>query len=601
MINDNLLWTTDEYKAVVGYKGNDYSKINVILSSEVTKRETEGKSPKQQIPQNKEELREILEKITLVYSAIKKHYILNGSPKYSKTLFRGTREGKLDTSFLSTSDSAKTALDFAKMFERMNSGTGTLLAIDSGDVPWINIVDVIPSGDGIEDETEILFVPNQAINFEQISLEELFNIAKKQGERISTEQAILRKFASLKCEKVVLKELDYSDEKTEFTIDNLCDTFEQYKQDIEIIRSVEKDSPEYIESYTRVAQFKKNCNIFIHQRFYEINQSIDNQIIMKNNDIQVSSHYDMQEVFIGNTGEMYQISDKENSREYYFKPAVSKNGENKPYRAYIQESAYNIQQIINPEGAVKCNKIEINGMFGAIQEKIPADRKATRAFINYFDKDIGELPPEIISQVIDEYLVDFCLCNYDAHASNFIIDENGRLRGIDKEQAFRYIYEDSEKDMIFTTNYNAKYGENSTIYNILFEQIKQGKISYKYLEALRYKASRLSQFPDEQYKKLFEQYAYDKTKTPKEAETLLNSILDRKNNILQNIEQLYNGIYNDWSKNTNTQKISSNTVQATKKETKTIGEQPEGKLGLKDATERWYKRWCSYKCYQCFK
>lgn len=90
---------------------------------------------------------------------------------------------------------------------------------------------------------------------------------------------------------------------------------------------------------------------------------------MENNDIQLSHQYDIQEVSIGNTGEMYQISDRENGEEYYFKPAVSKSGEARPYRAYIQESAYNIQQIINPDSAVKCNRAEINGMFGAIQEK----------------------------------------------------------------------------------------------------------------------------------------------------------------------------------------------------------------------------------------
>ena len=187
MINDNLLWTTDEYEAVVDYKANSYNKINVLLSGEVTKRETEGKFPKKQIPQTQEELREIIEKIALVYSAIRKHYVLNGRQECSKTLFRGTRDGKLDMSFLSTSDSARTAFDFAKMFERMNSGTGTLLAIESGDVPWINISDVIPSSDGIEDEPEILFLPTQTEGFEQISLQELFDIAKQQGERIPAE------------------------------------------------------------------------------------------------------------------------------------------------------------------------------------------------------------------------------------------------------------------------------------------------------------------------------------------------------------------------------------------------------------------------------
>lgn len=119
-----------------------------------------------------------------------------------------------------------------------------------------------------------------------------------------------------------------------------------------------------------------------------------------------------------------------------------------------------------------------------------------------------------------------------------------------------------------------------SIGNTLFEQMKQGKISYKYLEALRYKASRLSQFPDEQYKKIFEEYAYGKAKTPEEAEALLSSILDRKSNILQNIEQLSNEIYNEWSKNRNAQKVYSvldSAVQATEGKTRTgkINEQAQ--------------------------
>lgn len=53
MINDNLLWTTDEYEAVVDYKANSYNKINVLLSGEVTKRETEGKFQKNKYHRHK--------------------------------------------------------------------------------------------------------------------------------------------------------------------------------------------------------------------------------------------------------------------------------------------------------------------------------------------------------------------------------------------------------------------------------------------------------------------------------------------------------------------------------------------------------------------
>jgi len=586
MFNDRLLWTKAEYQAVVDYKGNYYSAINVLLSDNVTMREIKGNDKK--LSQTTEEFRKIIEKAILVYSAIRKNYALNGRKEYGKSLFRGTRDGKIDMSFLSTSDSARTAFDFAKMFELMNKGNGTLLAIEPGNVPWIDISSVISNGDGIEEEPEILFLPSQIGDLEQVSLRECFDIAKKQGERIPAEQAILRKFDSLRCGKVALSELDYSSEKTDLSIDDLSRMYEQYKQDLSIIRSEKKGSIKYNEAFQRISQFKKSCCTFIHQRFYEINQSVDNQINIEGTDIQVSPEYDMREVFIGNTGEMYHINDRQNGGEYYFKPAISKNGAERPYRAYIQEAAYYVQQIINPENAVKCNTIEINGMFGAIQEKIPINAESTKALREYFDRGKGELPAGIISQVIDEYLVDFCLCNYDSHAKNFIVDENGRLRGIDKEQAFRYIKEDSNRDMMFSTNYNENYGENPPIYNTLFEQMKQGEISYKHLEELRYRASRLSQFPDEQYRKIFEQYAYGKAKTPQAAEMLLSSILERKNNILQNIEQLYNDIYNEWYKNRTVKKSSTvleSAIEATEETTRagTINEQAQTIKSIEEA------------------
>ncbi len=555
MIKEYLLWTPEEYKAIIDYKGDGYKIMNGILSSEVTKRETQGV-----IPKTSQDFRRDVESIILVYSAIKKHYNLHGRSKYNKILFRGTREGRNEDTFLSTSNSVLTALDFV-----LHKDGGLLLAINSGDVPWIDLDSVLPFGDR-GDEPEILFLPSSIEDSEEISLEEVFKMAQEQGERIPYPQGKLKRFSAAKCEKVNLKELDYSSEKTNFTIDDLLEMFEQYKKDIEKIRSAEKESAEYVEAYTRVVQFKKDCSTFIHQKFYEINQEVKNQMNLEQSEIHLSHQYDMKNVWIGNTGIMYHIMDRENGWEYYFKPAISKGGEARPYRADIQEAAYCVQQIINPEASVKCNRIEINGMYGAIQEKVAIDEKATKSFIEFFDEGKGELSQEIIDQIIDEYLVDFCLCNYDAHARNFIIDKNGRLRGIDKEQSFRYIREDNQKFteeeqpyrnirddgkrdvMMFTRNYNEDYGENPTIYTTLFEHMVQGKIPYQILDRLRYRASRLSQFPDEQYKKIFEQYAYGKSKTPKEAEELLSNILIRKENIMDNVEKLMSDILSEKEK-----------------------------------------------------
>ena len=559
--NDNLLWNIDEYQSVVDYKGNSYSAINVLLSDNVTMREKDGKM--KILPKTKEEFEKILRTTIYVYSAIRKAYVLNGSKPYSKKIFRGGRDGKVDSSFLSTSDSLMTAFDFAKGHAKVNEGL--LLVMESGNVPYINIGkyiydDYVTNNDG---EPEILFLPCESKNPQEISFFDCFEIAKKQGERILGAEAYIRKFGSLKCRQVELSELDYSKEKSTLSEEDLCMMFSEYQKNLETIRNTDQNSEEYKKAYQQILQFKKNCCTWLHQKFYEINQSIDNQINIENNDIQVSEDHDMKEVSIGNTGDMYLVQDKVNNEEYYFKPAISKSGAERPYRANIQEAGYLIQRIINPENAVKCNVTTINGMYGAIQQKIPVDSQATKTFIEYFNKGKGTLSPEMIKQILNEYLVDFCLCNYDAHANNFIVDENGKLRGIDKEQSFRYIKDDAENDMTFSVNYNERYGEEPTIYNILFEQMKQGLISYEYLEILKYRASRLAQYPDEQYRKIFKEYAYGKAKTPEEAETLLSSILERKKDILQRVEQLRNEIFQEWYKN---DKITERATQASKSE-----------------------------------
>lgn len=56
-----------------------------------------------------------------------------------------------------------------------------------------------------------------------------------------------------------------------------------------------------------------------------------------------------------------------------------------------------------------------------------------------------------------------------------------------------------------------------------------GEISYEVLEGLNYRAARLAQIPDEQYREMFRKYASSKTKTPQETEMLLDRIVEEKN------------------------------------------------------------------------
>jgi len=538
MVNSELIWSKEEYDSVDEYKGNSYALMNVLLNRNVTKREIRGKYIHKQIIQDAKVLRKSINRILNIYSAIMKNYLLNGRKPLNKKVFRGMSDGIINTSFISTSESVWTAFGFARSIETMPNESGLLLMIDSQNVPWVDFEKILPMSTGIDEEPEVLFLPFQVEKIEETNLEELFNIAKLQGENIVNEKIVLKKFSQLKCKKIKVGELDYSDIESDLTLDDLCNMVNEYAISINKIRTMDSHSPEFIHAYFKILEFKKACNDYLCQNFKYINEILKVEIKKENSKIDLSSEYDMQKVKIGNTGEMYYINDLKSGKEYYFKPAVTKSGEKRDYRAYIQEAAYNVQKIINPEVAVKCNVTNINGIFGAIQEKINVDSVATERFIDYFENDVGELSPEMIEQILNEYLVDYALCNYDAHASNFVIDENGALRGIDKEQSFRYINKDTQDNMLFSTNFNKQYGESETIYSTLFKKMMDGEVSVEQLEGLKYRASRLAQFPDEQYRKLFMDYAYGKCNSNQEAELLLSRIVERKSNIVERIELL---------------------------------------------------------------
>lgn len=177
-----------------------------------------------------------------------------------------------------------------------------------------------------------------------------------------------------------------------------------------------------------------------------------------------------------------------------------------------------------------------------------------------FSRYGSEIPTNLVNQILEEYLVDYCLCNYDAHIHNFIIDKNGSLRGIDKEQSFKYIDKDINDDMLFSHNYNEEYGESETIYTTIFKKIVNGEISTEVLETLNYHAARLAQVPDDQYRQIFKNYAYSKTKYQQEAEMLLDRIVKRKKTIMKRIDILKEEISKERQKQIN----KTNYIEQTK-------------------------------------
>ena len=241
---------------------------------------------------------------------------------------------------------------------------------------------------------------------------------------------------------------------------------------------------------------------------------------------------------IGGTGEIHSYID-ENGQEWLFKPAQTKSGKPEAFRAHVQEAGYKVQAIIDPDTAVPVGTGELGGKFGAFQKRITTIND--KVDLKHWQYTSDQLPPGTAAQLQREHATDWLLGNFDSHGGNFIMDDAGRLIGLDKEQSFRYIKEIGAQQMSYTYHPNATYGETEPIYNTLFRRFAKGEIDLDLQDTLTY-IKRMEAIPDTQYREIFRNYAETLHGKGKEAEELLDIIVDRKNRLREEYRQFYSDL-----------------------------------------------------------
>ena len=238
---------------------------------------------------------------------------------------------------------------------------------------------------------------------------------------------------------------------------------------------------------------------------------------------------------LGGTGEMHIYTDADGN-EWLFKPAQSKSGKGELFRAYSQEAGYKVQAIVDPDTAVPVGTGTLNGQFGAFQQRIST---ASGTDYKLWQHSGGPLPAGTAEQFQRENVTDWLLGNFDSHGGNFITDSSGRIIGIDKEQAFKYIKDPASHKLSCSYHPNSKYGETEPIYNTLYRRYAQGDIDLDLQDTLKY-IKRVEAIPDAEYREIFRDYAENVCGGKgKAAEQLLDSIVERKQNLRETFRDFY--------------------------------------------------------------
>ena len=228
--------------------------------------------------------------------------------------------------------------------------------------------------------------------------------------------------------------------------------------------------------------------------------------------------------YLGGAGEKH-IYEDASGNKYIFKPAVSKWGVPEAFRAYVQEAASQIAaRLYEPGEFVEIKAMELRGRLGTVQPLL-AGVKGDLKSIPW-----QSLGPEAWKQIQREHVLDWVIGNFDSHAGNFIYLDGGRVLGIDKEQAFRYLYDPKSWKMSLDYHPNAVYGEQEPLYNTLYRAFAQNKIDLD-LQAVLPALQRLERIPDDEYRAILRPYAEALKGKGAAAEDLLDRAVKRKHEV----------------------------------------------------------------------
>ena len=253
------------------------------------------------------------------------------------------------------------------------------------------------------------------------------------------------------------------------------------------------------------------------------------------------SNYELKRIYLGGTGEMHLLTTGQS--EYLYKPAVRKyTNISEPFRGIVQECGYEVQKIVDPESAVVCRYVDCDGLRGSVQERIKTlPNGRNYSYVQFYDEDLSTSE---VNQFLREFISDHLLCNFDGHGANFVVDENGIIRGVDKEQSFRYLRDPESRKPSVDYSPNWVYGTQEPIYNMIFRRYAEGILDIDFSVIDRH-MRRVEAVDNDTYREIFRSYCDACSKAfGTDSEDMLDEIVSRKVNMRSNVEEFYDNLTN---------------------------------------------------------
>jgi hypothetical protein len=224
----------------------------------------------------------------------------------------------------------------------------------------------------------------------------------------------------------------------------------------------------------------------------------------------------------------------DDGNRWMFKPA------DQEFLAYSEEMAYRLGRLVDPE-AIEVRVINLNGRVGTIQKM----KTGLRRDLDFRElTNMATLSQDEIEQLQREHVIDWFISNHDNHPQQFIRMTDGRIYGVDKGQAGKFLGKSDEK-LALGYNPNRNYGSLESLYDKLFRAAKGGQAKVDPNAALRH-IEAIERIPDSVYKDAMRAYAQKLHRgNALRVDQFLDQCLERKRRIRTDFERFYGDVLND--------------------------------------------------------